>query len=50
MTLTHKRKPLVALVLMELFEDASDGFKREKSKKWLRERVESLQDTPAFRR
>ena len=40
MTLTLKRKSLVALVLLELFEDGNDGFKRGKSKKWLRERVE----------
>ena len=40
MTLTLKRKPLVAFVLLELFEDGNDGFIRGKSKTWLRERVE----------
>ena len=40
MTLTLKRKPLVAFVLLELFEDGNDGFIRGKSKTWLRARVE----------
>ena len=40
MALTLKRKPLVAFVLLELFEDGNDGFKRGKTKLWLRERVE----------
>ena len=36
MTLTLKRKPLVALVLLEPFEDGNDGFKRGKSKKMVK--------------
>ena len=32
MALALKRKPLVAFVLLELFEDENDGFKRGKPK------------------
>ena len=37
MALTMKQKPLVAFMLLELFED---GFKRGKNKQWLRGRAQ----------
>ena len=37
MALILKRNPLVAFMLLELFEKGNDGFKRGKTKEWLRE-------------
>ncbi|XP_068684921.1 uncharacterized protein [Montipora foliosa] len=59
MALTHKRKALIAFMVLELLGGPNDRVKRGKTSEWLKERSEkgifqtviqlSLQDTPAFK-